>query len=108
MDMGIESTQTILEIPILYSKDIQPIFDANCIECHGNTSGLSLTSYDELINGGDHGNTVIPGNSNESVIIQKLGESPPFGDRMPSGLPPLDPALIDLLITWIDSGAENN
>ncbi len=106
--MGTESPLTAPEITIHYSVDIQPIFDANCIECHGNTSGLSLTSYEEFINGGDHGNTVIPGNSEESVIVQKLGENPPFGERMPNGLPPLDPPLIDLIKTWIDSGAENN
>ncbi len=48
--------------PLYYATDVQPVWDNNCISCHGNTSpaaGISLTSnltqiynasYDNLIN----------------------------------------------------------
>ncbi len=96
---------------ISYSSDIQPIFYQNCgNNCHlNNTSGgLNLSSYTGLMSGGNNGDVVIPGNGADSIIIQKLGSNPPFGDRMPIDNQPLSFENIDLIITWIDDGAENN
>ena len=52
----------LLIIPFLslsqvnYETQIQPILNANCIECHqgnaGYFGGLALTSYEELMEGG--------------------------------------------------------
>ena len=43
-----------------YNSEIQPIFDANCVNCHGNSGGLSLLSYESLMNGGISGEEIIP------------------------------------------------
>ena len=54
----------------------------------------------------DHGPVIIPGDSENSILIQKLGDEPPFGDQMPQMGPPyLDPATIALIAAWIDEGA---
>ena len=96
---------------ISYSNEIQPIFNNYCIDCHGVTntwSGLNLTSYNHLMNGGDNGPSVIPGNGEESLIVLKLGPEPPFGDQMPLQNPPLNDIQIDLIKNWINDGAHNN
>ena len=93
---------------ISYDADIQTIFNSNCIGCHPNSGQLNLTSYSGLIAGGEHGDVVIPGDSESSIIVQKLGSSPPFGDQMPKGAASLSATKIELITTWIDAGAENN
>ena len=35
-----------------YETEIQPIFNNNCISCHGSSSGLNLSSWDNLKIGG--------------------------------------------------------
>ncbi len=91
-----------------YSSDIQPIFNSNCTSCHGSSGGLSLTSYNGLMAGGNNGESIMPGNGEGSVLVQKLGSSPPFGDQMPLGSSALSSTKIEMIITWIDDGAENN
>ncbi len=89
-------------IAVDYETEIQPIFNANCIDCHGGSGGLTLTSYSDLM-----GNDVVdPGNSMTSKLIQKLkGTS---GDQMPLNQDPLDDATINLIETWINEGAKDN
>ena len=48
--------------PVSYSTDVQPIFNANCITCHGGSGGLFLTSYANLMAGTSaHGPVITPG-----------------------------------------------
>lgn len=96
---------------ISYVDEIQPIFNQNCgNNCHlNNTSGgLNLSSYSGLMSGGNNGDVVIPGNGVGSIIIQKLGSNPPFGDQMPKGSSALSSTKIELITTWIDEGAKDN
>ena len=60
------------------------------------------------MSGGNNGDVVIPGNGTDSIIIQKLGSNPPFGDQMPKGSSALSDTTIKLITTWIDDGAEDN
>ena len=83
---------------ISYSQ-IQEIFNANCIGCHGGLGGLFLTSYSELM----ENDVVEPGNSAASKLIQKLKGT--AGTQMPQNQDPLDDAIINLIETWIDEGA---
>ena len=64
-----------LIFPINYYDDIQPIFDTHCIDCHvGNfpSGGLNLTSYDNLMNGGNSGAVVIHGDHLNSILWQRI------------------------------------
>ena len=90
-------------IAVDYETEIQPIFNANCIGCHGGSGGLYLTSYSDLM-GND---VVIPGNSIESQLIRKL-RGTASGSQMPKNQDPLDEATINLIETWIDEGALDN
>lgn len=87
---------------ISYSLTIQPIFNANCTGCHGNSGGLTLTSYNELM----ENDVIDPGNSSTSKLIKILkGTS---GTQMPLDENPLDDATINLIEIWIDEGALDN
>ena len=67
MDIRINIILIMLMLPLYagvdYNSEIQPIFNSNCINCHSGSDaeeGLSLTSYDNLMNGGESGDVVIP------------------------------------------------
>jgi len=91
-----------------YQRDIQPIFAEHCFSCHGvdeQESGLRLDRRENLLSGGDWGeSTVIPGNSEASFLIRiLLGKEPDL--LMPPEDDPLTAEQIDLLRKWIDQGA---
>ena len=103
---------------ISYSRDIMPIIEDKCLRCHmeekSNPSELYLDSYSSLMEGGKHGKTILPGKGDESVLVQKLGPSVPFGDRMPlkrKSAPAgnyLTDEQVKIISDWIDQGAKNN
>jgi len=92
-----------------YDTEIQPIFNSNCTICHGNSGGLNLTSYSNLMAGtSSHGPVVTPFDGSNSVLVQKLGLNPPFGDRMPRNNQTYFDSHQDELqtiIDWINEGA---
>ncbi len=52
---------------------------------------------------------VLPGDADGSYLYQKIAlPTPPEGDRMPQGLPPLADGKILLIRDWIEGGAPNN
>ncbi len=106
---------------VSFSKQVFPIIKAHCLPCHAeenfNPSELSMDSYDQLMEGGKHGAPILPGKSKESIIIQKVSSTPPFGDQMPldknrkKGQPSkksLTPEEIKTIAEWIDQGAKKN
>jgi hypothetical protein len=107
---------------ISFSEDVFPIIQKNCLPCHAednfNPSELSLDSYDLLMDGGRHGDAVVPEKPDESPLVQKLLPDPPFGDRMPldmrkkrgkkPGVKPLTEEEIQCIATWIQQGARDN
>lgn len=56
-----------------------------------------------------HSAYVVPGEAHESLLYQKVSmDSPPMGESMPYGGPPLSDEQVDLIGDWIDQGAPNN
>lgn len=95
---------------VSYSAEIQPIFNSNCAgsQCHigGTANGLSLASYSSLMQGGNSGAVVIPGDPDNSIIIRRLEGA--IQPQMPFGRSPLPQATIQLIRDWIAQGAHNN
>ncbi|MDC0235013.1 hypothetical protein OAK09_01580 [Candidatus Marinimicrobia bacterium] len=94
-----------------YDSEIQPIWDANCTSCHGNSGNIDLSqgvSYSQLVNVASKGwpafMRVKPGDSMNSVLHQKIVGNSSFGDRMPKG-GTLSQADEQKIKTWIDNGA---
>lgn len=99
------------QIPtVSYSAQIQPIFNNNCAgpQCHigGAANGLSLESYSTLMQGGNSGAVVIPGDPDNSIIVQRLEGT--IQPQMPFGRTPLPPDLIMTIRDWIAQGAHDN
>ena len=89
-----------------YNSEIQPIFNSSCTSCHSGSDAeedLSLTSYNNVMNGGDSGDVVIPYDHANSLLWQYVNSSymPPYG----SGNDPLTTYQINLIAQWIDEGA---
>ena len=90
-----------------YNSDIQPIFNNKCISCHidGGTyfGGLDLSSFSEVMQGGDSGNTIIPFDHENSLLWQYVNSSymPAYG----SGIDPLSIEQIEMIAQWINEGA---
>jgi len=81
---------------------IQSIFNTYCTSCHGTQGGLSLTSYDEMMQGGNSGAVVTPGDHTNSYLWQKIND----GSMPPSGEKPTT-ADLNTIATWIDEGASS-
>lgn len=92
-----------------YAKHIDPIFDANCVSCHGQSrvrGGLRLDSYEWLMRGGKDGAVIVAGNADRSLLLQRV--TLPVGHKqfMPAeGRPPLKPEEIAWIKAWVQQGA---
>jgi hypothetical protein len=51
---------------------------------------------------------VVPFQPDQSLLVDKLGDTPVCGDRMPLGGMALDHAQLDLVVSWIEAGAQND
>lgn len=68
----------------VWSSKVQPIFDANCVKCHGlieRKSGLELDSPEAVLKGGQEGAVVVPGKPEQSRLYQYL--APDSDPHMP-------------------------
>jgi ankyrin repeat protein len=87
-----------------FRRDVQPIFRAHCIACHGpgqQMNGLRLDRRSSVFQPGRR--RVVPGSSGNSFLYHRVkgGE---YGLQMPpSG--PLRPEQVQVIRTWIDQGA---
>jgi mono/diheme cytochrome c family protein len=94
---------------ITYDDHVAPIFKQRCSSCHSATtrkSGLDVTTYTNLMQGGASGAGVEAGDATASYLYQLVAhESEPF---MPQNADKLPDAEIDLLKRWIDGGALEN
>ncbi len=91
-----------------FVRDIQPIFTARCIECHGadkQESSLRLDSREHAFKGGYHGAAIIPGDSAKSVLVQVITASHKELAAMPKKGERLSAEQVTLIKTWIDQGA---
>src|SRR5712691_3736041 len=90
-----------------FVRDVQPILSVSCVRCHGprKTEGdLRLDTRAGLLKGGDSGAAVVPRDGKASFLYQKLVVDDPE-TRMPRRRPPLTPAQIETVRSWIDQGA---
>ena len=86
-----------------YDSEIQPIFNSRCINCHSGSDaeeGLNLSSYNNVMNGGDSGDVVIPYDHANSLLWQYINSG-----FMPPGTNDLTDSQVDLIAQWINEGA---
>ena len=94
--------------PVDFVREVRPIFEKYCYECHGDKKqkgGLRLDVKSAALKGGDsHGPDIIPGNAKQSHLLQVVTSGdedevmPPKGTR-------LNATQVATLTAWIDQGA---
>src|ERR1700733_7455607 len=89
-----------------YTRDVHPILATRCFVCHSGdkrSGGLSLSAYEDVLQGGRSGAAIVPKDSKSSLLMLRVtGENAP---RMPLGGSPLSPQELSTLRVWIDEGA---
>lgn len=91
---------------VYFENDIYPFFVSNCAQsgCHDATGqdGVYLDSYAGILN---QSNTSNPNNSD---IVEVLKETDPDKRMPPAPAAPISQEQINMIITWMSQGAQNN
>ena len=89
-----------------FEKRVRPVFAASCLPCHGTTrmGGLDMASRDALLKGGNLGPAVVPGNPEQSLLIQAVNHQHERL-KMPLQQPKLSDARIADLVDWVRASA---
>ena len=92
-----------------YRREVEPILSRYCFSCHGSgerpAAGLSLTTGRGLLDGGETGAAVLPGDPDGSLMIRVVTGAHPTIEAMPIGPRQLSEAEIETLRRWIADGA---
>jgi hypothetical protein len=105
-----EALQTQLPEPVGFevdfARDIQPIFEASCVQCHahGKAKGVfSLETREDFLFGGDNGTPAEAGRSAESLVVAMISG---FDAEivMPKKGKKLTPEQVAVFRAWIDQG----
>jgi hypothetical protein len=91
---------------VSFKDDVMPIFQSRCIKCHGGErteKKFDMTSYDKLMAGSEKGAVLVAGDAAASKMLQLIEQG-----KMPKRSAKLLPDQIQLIIDWINQGAQNN
>jgi hypothetical protein len=101
--------ETVREFPReaveFFESRVRPILADSCVRCHGEkkqSSELRLDSREGVLAGGANGPALIPGNPDESLLIQAIRQTHEEIKMPPRGKLP-DEAL-DALASWVKMG----
>jgi len=90
-----------------FVRDVQPILATSCVRCHGpavRKGLLRLHTRKDLLEGGESGEVVVPGDPASSLLYQKLLSQKPEA-RMPQEADALPPGEIETIRRWVQAGA---
>jgi hypothetical protein len=92
-----------------FGKQVFPVLQSNCLECHGakdQKSGLRLDTRSAFLQGGSSGPIVVQGNAAKSDLFRHINLSKGHDDVMPNRGEPLSRRDRNILRDWINAGAE--
>lgn len=87
-----------------FETQVAPILRKNCQGCHMEKSlngGLSLTSKESILAGGNRGPAAVPGNSAKSLLLEAVRQTGEL--KMPKGKKLADEE-VAILAKWVDAG----
>jgi mono/diheme cytochrome c family protein len=104
------AAQSAAAPPVNFHKDIQPLFEARCMECHTPDNvkgGLLMHTAEAMLKGGDSGPGIVAGKPAESLILQRILLPHDDDDVMPPAKKkaPVSPEEAKLVQRWIAEGA---
>jgi uncharacterized protein DUF1553/uncharacterized protein DUF1549/cytochrome c len=92
-----------------YNLHVRPIINKNCIVCHGGvkkSSNLSFLFREEALAVNKSGKrAIVPGDVAKSEMITRIKNQDPEV-RMPMDHDPLSKGEIEILVKWVEQGAE--
>ena len=97
------------EAPIVFLRDVWPLFARDCIACHSvkqRYANLQLDSPARILQGGDIGVAVVPGQPEQGELLRRLALPADSPDRMPRERKPITPAELTRIRRWIAEGAQ--
>ncbi|MCE9667776.1 hypothetical protein LY474_08125 [Myxococcus stipitatus] len=114
--------------PATFTQVYTTVIANRCTPCHTTPGGIGITqgmldmttqaaAFTNLVNAptagvgcAGVGTRVVPGMPASSIMFLKVSlvDPAPCGAKMPFGLPPLSQAEVDMISSWITSGAPNN
>jgi mono/diheme cytochrome c family protein len=91
---------------VSFATDLAPILQDSCVSCHGGektSKGLDLKTYASLMTGSQNGAVIVAGDAANSKLVQKIqsGSMPKRGTKWTA-------AQLQLLVDWVNAGAQNN
>jgi len=111
------------ERPVSFARDVNPIFQDHCAECHKQAgegvaaSGFAVSDYKSVMTGTKFGQVVVPGSSmSSSLYLMVAGKTAPEILMPPQheqslatgrGIA-LSDKEIQVIGKWIDQGAKDN
>ena len=101
-----EQSEAPGDVLISFKTDVLPILESRCIKCHGGDkteAKLNLTSYKGLMAGAEKGVVVVASDAAKSKLIQ-LTQS----GKMPKRSAKLLPDQLQILVDWVNQGAQDN
>lgn len=96
------------ETKVDFAKDIQPILQQICIQCHGpekQKGKMRLDSREAALKGGKAGPALVVSDAAKSEMVRRIILPKTDDDFMPSEGEPLSKAQVDLIKEWINQGA---
>lgn len=101
---------THIDSALVFEDVLMPILDARCISCHNEEKlkgELLMTSFEDLMKGGETGKAIVAGNSASSELIKRVTLAHDDEDFMPpEGKTPLTKEQVRMIEWWIDAGAK--
>ncbi|WP_051946495.1 DUF1553 domain-containing protein [Verrucomicrobium sp. BvORR106] len=92
-----------------FEAHIRPVLVAECYDCHAGSKkkgGLVVDSRDGLLKGGENGPSLIPGDAQNSLLIQTLAHTHKDPDlHMPKDGAKLDASALKHFVEWVNMGA---
>ena len=73
---------------VTFAKDIQPLFKASCVQCHGANrpkAQLNLTTLEGVMKGTKQGSVVAVGDSANSFLVKSISQLDPETAMPPKG-----------------------
>lgn len=95
---------------VTFAKDIRPLFEKSCVQCHGaekQKGKYRLDTLEAALKGGGSGEVIIKGASARSPLVLAVARLDPDSAMPPDGkIEPLTAAQVGLIRAWIDRGAK--
>jgi hypothetical protein len=92
-----------------FDKDILPIIQNRCVDCHGKDKQkgkLRIDNFAELQKGADGEPVVVAGKAGESSILKRLSLPDSDDERMPPKGNRISQPVAELIKRWIEQGAK--